>query len=1139
MATPGTNPGIAGLLKTRRFLPLFVTQFLGAMNDNVFKNALAILLLYRIAEQAGLNGQILVTAAAGIFILPFFLFSATAGQIADKFEKSALIRRIKLAEIAIMGMAVAALYAGDTWFLLGVLFLMGAQSAFFGPLKYAILPDHLAKDELIAGNALVEAGTFLAILIGTVIGGLLVLQANGIAYIAATVLTLAVIGWGGSRYIPVAAPADPSLQIAANFMSETWRIVARAADQRSVFLSILGISWFWLVGATFLAQFPALARDVLGGDATVVTLFLTVFSVGIGLGSLLCNRLLKGRIDARYAPLGALGISVFMLDLYAAVAGLAPPDTLMDAAAFVADAGNWRILADLLLVSVSGGLYIVPLYAMVQTRSDPAECSRMVAANNIINALFMVGGSLIASILLAAGVSVPALFLIVACANFFVVVYICGLLPDVLLKAGLAWILRCVYRVEIRGRENIDSLGPRAVIVANHVSFLDGALLAAFLPGKPTFAINTQIAQRWWLKPFLSLFDALPIDPANPLAIKRMVKAVAAGRHCVIFPEGRITVTGSLMKVHEGPGMVADKADAEILPVRIDGAQYTRFSRLRGKVRLRWFPKITMTFLPPRRIDIPEGITGRVRRQQIGLKLYDELSDLIFETRPQHQTLFDALVDARGIYGGGAVIAEDVARKPMTYNRLIAAALALGRGIAAETRPGERVGVFLPNSLGVLAAFFGLQAFGRVPAMLNYSAGNANLLAACKAAQLRSIVISRRFVELGKLQDAVAALEKDHRLIWLEDMRDRIGAAARLRALVAGRFANWRGSPASPQDPAAILFTSGSEGTPKGVVLSHANILSNCYQLAARVDFNATDRVLNALPVFHSFGLTGGAILPVLFGIRTFLYPSPLHYRVVPALAYDMNATIMFGTDTFLSGYARVAHAYDFYSIRHVFAGAEKVRSETRDTWAEKFGLRILEGYGATETAPALATNTPMHFRAGTVGRLLPGIASRVEPVPGIETGGLLLVSGPNVMLGYLRAENPGVLEPVPDGWYDTGDIVEIDAEGFVKIIGRAKRFAKVAGEMVSLGAVEDLASAVWPGHAHAAVTLPDPRRGEQIVLVTDCPDAVADALVAAGRKKGIAEVAVPRAVVTVDSVPVLGTGKTDYVAVRKLAEAG
>lgn len=1133
------DPGVAHLLKTRRFLPLFVTQFLGAMNDNVFKNALVILLLYRVAEQAGLNGQILVTIAAGIFILPFFLFSATAGQIADKFEKSALIRRIKLAEIAIMGLAVAALFAGDIWFLLGVLFLMGSQSAFFGPLKYAILPDHLAKDELIAGNALIEAGTFLAILVGTVIGGLLVLQVNGIAWIAATVLTLAVIGWGGSRYIPVAAPADPALRITANFLSETWRIVARSAEQRSVFLSILGISWFWLVGATFLAQFPALARDVLGGDATVVTLFLTVFSVGIGLGSLLCNRLLKGQIDARYAPLGALGISVFMLDLYGAVAGVTPPDTLMNAAAFVAHAANWRILADLLLVSVSGGLYIVPLYAMVQTRSDQAERSRMVAANNIINALFMVGGSLIAAALLAAGLSVPALFLIVACANFVVVVYICGLLPDVLLKACLGWILRRAYRVEIRGAENVAALGPRAVIVANHVSFLDAALLAAFLPGRPTFAVNTQIAERWWLKPFLRFFDALPVDPTNPLAVKTMVKAVAEGRHCVIFPEGRITVTGALMKVHEGPGMIADKADAEILPVRIDGAQFTPFSRLRGKVRLRWFPKITLTFLPPRKIDVADGITGRDRRKQIGLKLYDELSDLIFETRPQDQTLFDALVDARGIYGGGATIAEDTARKPMTYNGLITAALALGRRLAAETRPHERVGVFLPNSLGVLATFFGLQAYGRVPAMLNYSAGAANLLAACKAAELRSIVISRRFVELAKLGDTVAALEKDHNLIWLEDIRGEIGPGARLLAFLAARLARWRASPASPQDPAAVLFTSGSEGTPKGVVLSHANILSNCYQLAARVDFNASDRVLNALPVFHSFGLTGGTILPVLFGIHTFLYPSPLHYRVVPALAYDMNATIMFGTDTFLSGYARVAHAYDFYSIRHVFAGAEKVKPETRDTWADRFGLRILEGYGATETAPALATNTPMHFRAGTVGRLLPGIRYRLEPVPGIDAGGRLLVAGPNVMRGYLRAENPGVLEPVSEGWYDTGDIVEIDDEGFVKIAGRMKRFAKIAGEMVSLGAAEALASAVWPGHSHAVVTLPDPRKGEQIVLVTDCPDADTAALTAAGREKGIAEIMVPRTIRKVDSVPVLGTGKTDYVAVQKLAEAG
>jgi acyl-[acyl-carrier-protein]-phospholipid O-acyltransferase/long-chain-fatty-acid--[acyl-carrier-protein] ligase len=346
-----------------------------------------------------------------------------------------------------------------------------------------------------------------------------------------------------------------------------------------------------------------------------------------------------------------------------------------------------------------------------------------------------------------------------------------------------------------------------------------------------------------------------------------------------------------------------------------------------------------------------------------------------------------------------------------------------------------------------------------------------------------------------------------------------------------------QGHAASPDAPAVILFTSGSEGTPKGVVLSHANLLANRHQLAARIDFNPTDIVFNALPVFHSFGLTGGTLLPMLSGVKTFLYPSPLHYRIVPALVYDTNATIMFGTDTFLAGYARAAHPYDFYSLRYVFAGAEKVRAETRRVWSDKFGLRILEGYGATETAPVIAANTPMHFKAGTVGRPMPGITCTLEPVPGIDEGGRLVVSGPNVMLGYLRAENPGVLEKTIDCRYDTGDIVTIDEEGFIAIQGRAKRFAKIAGEMVSLTAVEALAAAVWPDHMHAAVSIPDDRKGEQIILLTENPDAERSVLSEHASASGMSELAVPRTVKTVDAIPVLGTGKVDYVGADALID--
>ncbi|HIG18762.1 MAG TPA: MFS transporter [Candidatus Handelsmanbacteria bacterium] len=600
------------LLATRRFLPLFATQALGALNDNLFKNALAALIIYRIADSAGLNGQILVTIAGGVFILPFFLFSATAGQLAEKFEKSKMIRWIKSAEVVIMGLGAVSIWYGDVYLMLTVLFFMGVQSAFFGPVKYSILPGHLAKGELIGGNALIEAGTFLAILLGTIAGANLILGGHGSVIVSGGVVVLALAGLAASFAIPTAPAPEPDLTLNPNFAGETWNIVRHAFGQRDIFLSILGISWFWLVGATFLTQFPAFAKVVIGGDQTIFTLFLTLFSVGIALGSLLCNIILKGAISAKYVPFGAVGMSIFIADLYFASSGyVAASPGLINAWTFLQEPANWRIVFDLVAIAVCGGLFIVPLYTILQSRSDESHRSRVIAANNIINALFMVIGALAATAMLAAGFTVPQVFFALAVGNGIAAIYVCGLLPDAMIKAILIFFLKLCYRVEVVGLENITKAGKRAVIVVNHVSFLDAVLLAVYLPVKPMFAVNTHTAEAWWMKPFLALVDAFPMDPTNPMAAKSLIKAVREDRHCVIFPEGRITVTGTLMKVYEGPGMIADKADAMLVPVRVDGAQYTMFSRLKGKIRLRWFPKITVTILEPRRFEIPDHIVGR------------------------------------------------------------------------------------------------------------------------------------------------------------------------------------------------------------------------------------------------------------------------------------------------------------------------------------------------------------------------------------------------------------------------------------------------------------------------------------------------------------------------------------------------
>jgi len=484
-------------------------------------------------------------------------------------------------------------------------------------------------------------------------------------------------------------------------------------------------------------------------------------------------------------------------------------------------------------------------------------------------------------------------------------------------------------------------------------------------------------------------------------------------------------------------------------------------------------------------------------------------------------------------------IAEDVGREPMTYARLVLGAAVLGRRLAGLAPRGAHVGMMLPNANGAVVTFVALQAFGRVPAMLNFSSGADGMLGACAAAGVTTVLSSRAFVERARLGPAVAKMEATVRFVWLEDVRASLGKAAKLRGWLDSRLARrLPGASVAAKAPAVVLFTSGSEGAPKGVVLSHSNILTNIAQVSAVVDFNSADRVFNAMPMFHAFGLTGGTLLPLLSGVRTFFYPSPLHYRIVPELIYDTNSTIAFGTDTFLTGWARFAHPYDFYAMRYIFAGAERVREETRRLYAERFGVRVLEGYGATETAPVLALNAPMHNRPGAAGRLLPGMEYRLDPVDGIADGGRLLVRGPNVMLGYLRGTAPGVLEAPPGGWYDTGDICTVDIDRFVTIVARAKRFAKIAGEMVSMPAAEALAASLWPDAVHAVVAAPDARKGEALVLLTTQADATSTALLAHARARGSAEIGVPRIIRVVEALPLLGSGKVDYTAAGRMAVA-
>jgi acyl-[acyl-carrier-protein]-phospholipid O-acyltransferase / long-chain-fatty-acid--[acyl-carrier-protein] ligase len=1127
----------SSLLLTRRFAPLFWTQFFAAFSDNFLKQALIFLILFKIG---GSKASVLVTLAPAVFILPYFFLSAFGGEMADRYDKALIAQRIKFSEIGVSILAVLGFWLHTVGFdtasvtiLFLALFGFGVFGALFGPIKYGILPDHLARSELPAGNALVEGATFIAILLGTIVGGIAAQNGGDPAKFGFLMIIFSLACWGASLFIPPTGEAAPDLVIRRNVAASTASLLSHLRDDKRIWWGAFVTSWFWLAGAVVATVMQPLVKNALGGSEEVITTCNAIFAVSIALGSGLAAWLAAGRIILLPTLVAAFFLGLFAIDIGVSTYHASPIPDLHGYWALFHSLRGIRFVVDLAGLAACGGLFIVPVFAAVQAWAGADRRARVVAGVNVLNAGFMAGSGVIVAVLQAVGLPTSGVFLLLGVGSLLVAIAIGRTMPASALSDALSIIYRALFRIEVKGLENLHNAGPNVIIALNHVSFLDAGLAMSLRSRKPVFAIDVGIARMWWVRPFLKLTHALPLDPMKPMAVRTLIDAVKAGNALIIFPEGRITVTGSLMKVYDGAAMIADKADAEVLPVRIEGLEQTPFSRLsKGQVRRKWFPKVTVTVLEPVKLTVDPALKGRWRRQAAGAALYGIMSDLVFRTTSTDRTLVEAVIDAARQHGVRHIAVEDPLAGVLSYKRLLIGASILGSKLMPLAEIGRPVGVMLPNANATVVTVLGLMSAGRVPAMINFTAGATNIMAACQAAELGTIITSRSFVEKARLDNLVATLAEKVSIVYLEDVRKTVTKADKIRGLVT-----WKKPlvDRKADDWAAILFTSGSEGVPKGVVLSHRNMLANAAQAAARIDFGRQDKVFNVLPMFHSFGLTVGVMLPLVSGVRIYLYPSPLHYRTVAELIYGVNATILFGTDTFLNGYARVAHAYDFRSLRYILAGAEPVKESTRKTYMEKFGLRILEGYGVTETAPALALNTPMFNKFGTVGRILPGMDARLEKVDGVEEGGRLVVRGPNVMLGYLRAERPGVLEPPPDGWYDTGDIVSIDAQGFVTIKGRAKRFAKVGGEMVSLAAVEMLAGDLWPNALSAVVAVPDPRKGERLILVTQQKDAQRSAFIAFARERGASELMFPSEIYNIDKMPLLGTGKIDMVSVAKL----
>lgn len=694
--------------------------------------------------------------------------------------------------------------------------------------------------------------------------------------------------------------------------------------------------------------------------------------------------------------------------------------------------------------------------------------------------------------------------------------------------------LKLAYRVDdsrIRAARKVEA---PVVYVVSHQSRLDPALMLALLPDNTLHILDEASARSHWLEPWRELAGTIVFNAEHVFVSRRLVRVLKGkGRLAVYLPDD-VEPDTKTFRLYRAVARIALRADARVVPIYVGGARNLPFSVTPPqKAPRKWFPRLTIGTLEPATITelMARNATQPARASNA---LFDRVAEARFATTDPRRSLFLAVRDAAFRIGAGYPIVEDPISGRLSYRRLFIGARLMGLRFASATAPGEAVGVLLPNSNGMVVTLLGLASSSRVAAMLNYTAGPASITSAVRTAPIRTVVSSRSFIQKAKLADIVAAAEKGGaKFLWLEDL---LQGASFVDRIAAAALWWWPVHAQDAASPAVILFTSGTEGSPKAVVLSGRAVVANAMQAEARISIGADDRLLNVLPAFHSFGLTGGTILPLVVGVQLFLYPSPLHYKQIPELAAKLRPTVMFGTDSFLTAYARTAKDGDFSSLRFVVAGAEPVKAETRRIWRERFGAEIIEGYGLTEAAPVVAVNTATHSRDGTVGRLLPGMKMRLEPVEGIAEGGRLQLQGPNLMLGYISPESPGVLQALGEGWHDTGDIVTVDREGFITIRGRARRFAKIAGEMVPLGAVEMLAQALWPEEQHAAVAVPDKRRGERIVLVTTASEADQSALRQSAKASEAGELLLPGDIVKISEMPLLGTGKTDYASVRRMA---
>ncbi len=1150
------------LFKHFGFQSFLCTQFLGAFNDNLYKMVVS-LFAVEAAVRSGNGGSIYLSLTGAIFILPFILFSGYAGHAADVFSKRSVLIVTKSFEIVAMGMAFFALWAGRIDFMLFVLFLMAMQSAFFSPAKYGIIPEMLPERDLSRANGLLEMSTFLAIIMGTAAGGMIFgMWKDRIVWIGLFVVVTAVIGTITSFGISKVPHSGATNTFRLNPWGEINVGLKRLHSNKLLLMTVTGISYLWFIGALLQMDILLIGKEVMRLDDKWIGLLVAFLATGIGAGGVLAGRLSGDRIEPGLVPLGSLCMGAFSIVLSYSTSSFA------------------MAAVSLIFLGFAGGVFVVPLNALLQQRSGALEKGRMIATNNFVNTIGVLMASgmlwLLSDIL---GVGPAWIAFIAGVFSFAVTAVIVSELPDFLIRFVLYAITHTLYRVRIAGEENIPVKGP-AILVSNHMSFADPFLIGSSVPGFIRFIVTREYYDLRSLQWFFRLMKAIPLSANNRRdivnAIEQARNELRDGNVVCIFAEGEISRTGNIRPFKRGLEKIIKGMDIPVIPVHIDSVWGSIFS-FRGK---RFFYKWPEGLFRSVTVSFGKALSSDSTIQEVRQAVMELGCEAVGHRRSPEDLLHLRFIKtARRNWGKFCM--SDSGGRELTYGRTLAAGMILSRVIRRRYSEEPVIGLMLPASAGGALANIAVSMAGKAAVNLNFTAGREAISSAISQGGIRTIITSRLFLE--KLQ-----MKELDGMVFLEDIMGDVSAYQKILSAALGRFLPkgilyryLRQGRVEPDALATVIFSSGSTGVPKGIMLSHHNIVSNVEAIDQVFNLTREDRLMGVLPFFHSFGVTATIWFPIISGFGVVYHNNPTDSRTIGGMVSRYRATILISTPTFCSSYIRKCTREEFSSLRLVIVGAEKLHGAIAREFMEKFGLELLEGYGCTEMGPVVSVNTPdiMHGnirqrgnKPGTVGHPIPGVAVKIVDVgtgEELSSGqdGMLLVKGPGRMMGYLREVAEGSLthgkvalrfmagdfeamlkqlqhkdrnDKGEDGWYMTGDIASVDEDGFITIKDRLSRFSKIAGEMVPHIKIEEAVNQILQDATCIVTSVPDDKRGERLIILHNHREMNPYDIWKHLRVSEFPGLWIPGKddIFFIESIPVLGSGKIDLKKAGEIARS-